>query len=147
MIEYRKGNLLDVKEGIIAHGCNARGVMGSGVALAVKEKYPEAYRVYRQYCEDEPNILGHYMFVAVSPTLAIANLITQSSFGRDPNVRYVSYDAVDDAFKDLSQIAKNSNLTIHIPKIGAGLGNGDWNVISAIIESRCKDRKVICWEL
>ena len=32
MIEYRKGNLLDVTSGLIAHGVNCQGVMGSGVA-------------------------------------------------------------------------------------------------------------------
>jgi len=36
MIKVNKGNLLDVTSGIIVHGCNAKSVMGSGVALAVK---------------------------------------------------------------------------------------------------------------
>lgn len=40
MIEYRKGNLLDITSGVIVHGCNMRGVMGSGVALAIRNKYP-----------------------------------------------------------------------------------------------------------
>ena len=36
MIQYKKGDLLSVTKGIIAHGCNAQGVMGSGVALQIK---------------------------------------------------------------------------------------------------------------
>lgn len=30
MIKEHKGDLLSVTEGIIVHGCNAQGVMGSG---------------------------------------------------------------------------------------------------------------------
>ena len=30
---YNKGNLLDVAEGIILHGCNAQGVMGSYLCI------------------------------------------------------------------------------------------------------------------
>lgn len=34
MIQYKTGNLLDTPDSYIVHGCNAQGVMGSGVAKA-----------------------------------------------------------------------------------------------------------------
>ena len=33
------GNILDAK-GIIMHGCNAQGVMGSGLAKDIRERWP-----------------------------------------------------------------------------------------------------------
>ena len=45
-IEYRKGDLLKTEIPYIAHGCNAQGVMGSGVAKVIREKWPLAFQVY-----------------------------------------------------------------------------------------------------
>jgi hypothetical protein len=45
-IIYKQGDLLDCIEKVIVHGCNAQGVMGSGVALAIRKKYPDAARAY-----------------------------------------------------------------------------------------------------
>lgn len=35
----------------IAHQVNCRGKMGSGVALAIKQKYPEVYQKYSEACK------------------------------------------------------------------------------------------------
>ena len=54
MIKYEKGDLLtNVKDPnvFIAHGCNCRGVMGSGFALQVKMMYPKVYETYRKEYE------------------------------------------------------------------------------------------------
>jgi len=45
-IKIKKGNLLsafDDKIDAICHQCNSMSVMGKGVALAIKEKFPLAY--------------------------------------------------------------------------------------------------------
>ncbi len=46
MIKIIDGNLFDTKAKIIAHQVNCRGVMGSGVALQIKERYPYVYEMY-----------------------------------------------------------------------------------------------------
>jgi O-acetyl-ADP-ribose deacetylase (regulator of RNase III) len=46
-MKFLSGNLLDVNDGIIVHGCNCQGVWGSGVAKQMKEKYPEAFTKYQ----------------------------------------------------------------------------------------------------
>lgn len=155
MIEYLQGNLLDVTEGIIVHGCNAQGVMGSGVAKAVKEKYPGAFDQYvddldkwmDKFQSSGYNLLGLISCYHVNDTLRIASAITQLNYGRHPNKRYVSYDAIDDAFKSIGNFARKDGWNIHLPRIGAGLGNGDWDVISEIINCRTVGVNVTCWEL
>lgn len=162
MITYKKGDLLSVTEGIIAHGCNAQGVMGSGVAALVKAKYPAAFEQYvadlEMLTKDEAYMgmspLGYVSFWSPSDlnvsltadSLLIANCITQNLFGRDGS-KFVSYDAIHTCFVALERIAKMTGMTINIPRIGAGLGGGDWTVIEAIINSVCKESKVICWDL
>ena len=146
-LEYRKGDLFSVTEGIIAHGCNAQGVMGSGVARIVRDNYPAAYKFYLHIHSIQGLELGEVLDVQVSQDLYIANMITQEFYGRTK--REVSYDTIDECFANL--MTRNMRgLTINIPKIGAGLGGGDWNVIEAIIKSnldKYKGQKVVVWEL
>lgn len=75
------------------------------------------------------------------------NAITQYKYGRAVR-RYVSYDAVDDCMHEL---AVTNGITplgpIAMPKLGAGLGGGDWTVISAIIEHRLRDMEVTVYTL
>lgn len=130
------GDLLHVKRGILVHGCNAQGMMGSGVAKAVRDTYPEAYAAYRRAYAEGRLTLGTVIWARIpqKEPLAIANAITQEFYGRDPSRRYVDYDAVRQAFTRIGEVARTHHLPVHYPKIGAGLGNGDWSVISQIID-------------
>jgi O-acetyl-ADP-ribose deacetylase (regulator of RNase III) len=137
MIE-KTGDLLDVRRGIIVQGCNAQGVMGSGVAKAIRDKYPFVYDLYRGAYEKKGLQLGQVVWATVSkeePMLTIANAITQEFYGRDPNRVYVSYEGLRIAFERVAEIARKHDLPVHYPRIGAGLAQGDWNRITAIIDT------------
>jgi O-acetyl-ADP-ribose deacetylase (regulator of RNase III) len=148
-IEY--GNVLDIDEGVIIHGCNAMGVMGSGIALEIKNRFPTVYEAYMRTYAAQGNMfyMGQLIPVEVAPGKWIINAITQKTAGRDPDIRYVSYDAVATAFKSTRQFIEQALPTydvlgttpkkLYFPLIGAGLGNGNWDVIAAIIESEIPD--------
>ena len=126
---------------VIVHGCNAQGVMGSGFAKQVAQLYPACVETYRQqlhYLKQAfpSNVLGQCIQYWVTPDLVIVNAITQQDFGRDAGRRYVSYKAVAAAFDQLRDMPGLQHGTIHYPQIGAGLGGGDWAVISEIISNR-----------
>ena len=134
-IVTKVGNLLHVKSGHIVHGCNAQGVMGSGVALAVKNTYPEAYKDYLRIHEDHGLVLGVAYSVAVSPTLVIWNAVTQNLYGK--GTRMVSYDAVQTCFEQINETLRMAcikDCELHIPLIGAARGGGNWEIIREIIE-------------
>lgn len=48
MIEYIKGNILNVTEGIIVQQVNCMGVMGAGLAKQIKDKWPNIYNDYKE---------------------------------------------------------------------------------------------------
>lgn len=142
MITKIVGNLLDITSGVIVHGCNAHGVMGSGFAKQVKTQFPKAFAAYRHDFE-KPIVagwvdrLGTYTWAQVSQDKYIINAITQRDYGRDPNVVYVDYDALERAFIGLATGVlkdKVKQLGVHFPLIGCGLANGDWSVVSQIID-------------
>jgi len=132
-----KGDLFKSKAGIIAHGCNCQGAMGSGIASQVRKKYPH---VYNRYIHDAVNgdglELGTVQFVATDDTRTqfIANCMTQENYGIIK--RQVNYEAVYTCFEELRDFAdKNDIDDVALPQIGAGLGGGDWHIILAILES------------
>ena len=46
-IIYKNGNLLDAQTAVIAHQVNCQGVMGSGVAKQIRDKWTNVYTAYR----------------------------------------------------------------------------------------------------
>jgi len=147
-IEYRTGDLLDAAEPAIVHGCNAQGVMGSGVALAIRKRYPAAFTAYRdEYEKSQSLALGQTIWVDCARHVVI-NAITQDRYGRDGQ-RYADYDAIETAMRRINHVCGlTQNYTgqrstppktidaVAMPLIGAGLAGGSWAQISEIIE-RC----------
>jgi O-acetyl-ADP-ribose deacetylase (regulator of RNase III) len=135
MKQIKFGDMLTTESGIIMHGCNAQGVMGSGIALAIKTKYPAAFSDYKVFCNSTPmdQRLGKTAFSIIKSNIVVANSITQLHFGRDDK-KYVSYKAIQECFTAVAEFAALHKLTINYPLIGAGLGGGDWAIISEIID-------------
>jgi O-acetyl-ADP-ribose deacetylase (regulator of RNase III) len=130
-IKYVNADILSVTNGILAHGCNSRGIMGAGVAKAIKDRYPEVYRNYFDIHRTSGLRLGDALPVKVNDNLTVWNLITQSDFG-GLGTRWVNYSAlVMSVLCMLNDVPKNA--VICIPKIGAGLGGGDWDYITELL--------------
>lgn len=138
-IIYKTGNLITADEGIIAHGCNAQGKMNSGVAKAIRENYPSAYDNYMWEHETKGLVLGKYIPIRDicredKKSRIVLNCITQNNYGYDEK-RYFSYDALAKVIETISNAGLDEGIPIAFPKIGAGLGGGDWYIIEKIIET------------
>lgn len=137
-IQYVNGDLFATDIEHILHGCNAQGVMGSGVAKIIKEQYFDAFAFYAEQYDEHGLKLGDVQFVPANGKV-IVNAITQEFYGRDGK-RYVSYDAVAAAMNTVNRVLKLSGIDrVAMPKIGAGYGGGDWDAIAAIIEQEMVD--------
>lgn len=156
-IKYIKGSLLDTDAKIIVHGCNCQGVMGSGVAKQIKEKYPQAYNAYKNYEESVGLKLGYVIPAFCTGGRWVLNCLTQEYYGRNVNKVYVDYNAISRCFREVASLCNyfigfnksyKYNL-IAMPKIGCGLANGDWNIVSKIIEEELCDKgfEVLVYEL
>lgn len=141
--KYINGDLLDAKANYIAHGVNCQGVMGSGVAKVIKEKFPEVYREYSAILNAFPKsiLLGYCQIVPIENYnyKGVLNLFTQFNYGYDKK-RYVNYKAIVDSFTLLNN--RCNGKLIAIPKIGAGLGGGDWNIIKELIDDSTPNTEI-----
>lgn len=136
---YKNQNIITADEPLIIHGCNAQGVMGAGVALAIKNRFPEAYRSYRNaYLANDGLVLGSVIIVPCEDKLGlkyIGNCITQEFYGKDKK-QYCDYDAITDCLISIKNFCEELDLnTFAMPKIGCGLGGGDWRTVSIIINT------------
>lgn len=127
-IKYVKQNITSVKRGVIAHGCNYVGVMGAGVAAALKNEHPECFTEYAVWLRDHfPNrkdALGKTQFVKINEELYVANCITQGLMGYDGQM--ATPEAIKSSLYEAFHHAAVEGLPIYLPKIGAGLGGLDW---------------------
>ncbi len=164
-IQHNKiGNIVDsVKSGVIIQQVNAQGVMGSGVAKAIRDKWPKVWDEYSKIVR--PNTIdmgagymGMMIPVEVEPDLIICNVVGQQFYGRDSTKRYTSYDALDAGLakvqrycKDRFSVAQDlkwaAQPEIHFPLFGCGLGGGDWRVVSSILDSRLDGFSTFLWLL
>ena len=140
-------NILDIKEGYILHGCNAQRVMGSGVALALRNKYPIIFDKYCQLCDESPvdfARLGRFNFVKVANNLTVVNIISQLYYGSDGK-RYSDYAAINQAFSDIRRdIHFMKNNQVYLPyKIFSDRGGADWNIVSKMIDYYLPDA-IVC---
>jgi O-acetyl-ADP-ribose deacetylase (regulator of RNase III) len=139
MIQYVKGDLLGATQKVIAHGCNAQGVMGSGVAKSIREKWPNVYEVYNLKHRVFGLQLGDIIPVATLDGKTVVNCITQEFYGRDGK-RYVDYDAIRTCMEKINNRAESWEVAeVAIPMLGAGLGGGEWDIIEDIIEKSAKN--------
>jgi O-acetyl-ADP-ribose deacetylase (regulator of RNase III) len=149
-----KGDLIQLAKqeefNLIIHGCNCQGVMGSGIARQIRTNFPFAYAAFKEDPRKPEDKLGTILvtedlqkkldpFKFGEDHLLVINAYTQLTFGRSGQ-QYVSYDAIRTTMKYVKRLAVTSAAQgnvlrkIAYPKIGAGLGGGDWDVISKIID-------------
>jgi len=155
-MKFIKGNLLDLAEqgkfDLIVHGANCQNTFGAGIALQIKNRYPEAYLADQMTQAGDEDKLGKFTQAYISGfrpqkerpfnsldmayNFTIINAYTQYGF-LPRNVVHVDYDAVENVFKQIKLLyAMNPQAPcrIGIPMIGAGLAGGDWKVIEEIID-------------
>ena len=139
MITQVKGDLLTMfKDGwfdAIVHQVNTKGIMGGGLALQIKEQFPIAFEDYKMGCDEFPDLLASF---ARSKTEhgVIFHLFGQSDIGT--HRRMTNYAALSKALIGaIENLADeiDGTLRVGIPyQIGCGLGGGEWDIVSQLIE-------------
>lgn len=130
-LKYIKRDLFLAKNPIICHGCNIAGGFGSGIAGLIASKFPEVKRAYKNKFYREGFKLGDIQIVPLwepkGDTKIIVNLMTQAKYG-GKSIQ-VNYEACFEAFVKLFAYAAGHLNSIAMPKIGTGLGNGQWQLV------------------
>jgi O-acetyl-ADP-ribose deacetylase (regulator of RNase III) len=129
---------LDGKFDVIVHGCNCQCQMGKGIALSIKQRFPEAYAADCSTLKGGPAKLGMLSIAEIKRegrTFHVVNGYTQFHW-RGKGVK-ADYEAIRKVMRSVK--ARFAGKRIGYPKIGAGLAGGDWETIVPIIEGELAD--------
>lgn len=138
-ITLTHGNLL--KQGdvdAIVNTVNCVGVMGKGIALQFRNKWPENFRAYAAACKAKQVRPGR-MFVFDSGALVKPNFIinfpTKDHWRGKSRIEFIRDGLVD----LVAQIRRLGIRSIAIPPLGCGNGGLGWTEVRPLIESAFAD--------
>jgi len=127
----RKGDLFGTDAPALGHGVNCQGVMGSGIAVPFKERYPKNYNLYHAACSNKLLQPGEALVTQADGGPAIANIASQAQPGADAR-----YDWAFSGFLDASLQLRALGLNrIAIPLIGCGIGGLEWPGVEYLLKA------------
>ena len=138
MIRFTQGNLLEADVEALVNTVNTVGIMGKGIALMFKEKFPENFRVYAAACESNDVEIGR-MFVTERGALTgprwIINFPTKKHWRTRTRLEWV-----EAGLADLRHVIERLGIrSIAVPPLGCGQGGLDWSAVRPLIEHALAD--------
>ena len=129
MIEYRKNeSIFDSGAQALVNPVNTAGVMGKGLALEFKRRYPDNFLAYTDICKQ--NMLrGGEVFVFGRKPL-VFNAATKRHWRNPSDLRDIKLCL----FNIRSEIYERDIQSIAIPALGCGLGGLIWSDVRSMLE-------------
>lgn len=129
MIKYIKGDIFNSPSKIIVNTVNTVGVMGKGVALEFKKRYPNMFDNYKELCDRHLLDIGTLYLWREAEKWVL--LFPTKKHWRNPSkIEYIE--------KGLQKFVDNwdklGTHTIAFPRLGCGNGGLDWNEVKPLME-------------
>lgn len=134
MIKYKSGDMFDDNVEAIVNTVNCVGVMGRGIALQFKKRFPDNFKTYEVACKRNEIVPGK-MFVYETGSMMNPKYIV--NFPTKRHWRGASrMEDIESGLADLVKVIKAGKITsIAIPPLGCGLGGLDWDVVKDRMEA------------
>lgn len=142
MVKFKKtGSLFTEPVTMRVNTVNCNGIMGKGVALAFKQRYPEMFKEYQVQCRAKLFSPGHVHLHKVSEEEYIINLATKGNWW-EPS----QYEWIGEGLTDIRRILEGWNenrldldTSIAMPALGCGNGGLEWPVVKEMISECLED--------
>jgi O-acetyl-ADP-ribose deacetylase (regulator of RNase III) len=132
MIKFVGGDFFDYDADIRINTVNCVGVMGAGVALLFKNRFPDMYNDYSRACENNEVAPGKphiWQDNDMFKKLTIINFPTKIDW-KNPS----EYEYIEKGLVWLKQfLSEKENLTVTLPALGCGHGGLDWTRVKDMI--------------
>lgn len=125
MVKVLNGDLFESNAQTLVNTVNCVGVMGKGVALEFKKRFPEMFDDYEKRCQLHEVKLGRpYLYKRLVPPW-ILNFPTKEHWRS-----VASLEAIVEGLKYLLQYHKEWRMTsMAVPPLGCGQGHLEWRVV------------------
>jgi O-acetyl-ADP-ribose deacetylase (regulator of RNase III) len=121
MLTYIVGNLLDSETQVLVNAVNTVGVMGKGIALEFKQRYPDMFEQYQQLCKTGQFSVGQ-LWLYKSPAKWILNFPTKQHWKDKSRLEYIEVGLQ----KFVETYREQGIESIAFPQLGCGYGGLDW---------------------
>lgn len=132
MITYHKGNIFDADVEAFVNTVNTVGVMGKGVALECKTRYPQVFEIYKTECNNKRFNIGDILTIRAyknSNPILIVNFPTKQHWKNPSKLEWIKMGLPQ--LKDT--IERHAISSIAIPPLGCGNGGLDWTLVKPLI--------------
>lgn len=134
MIKYTKGNMLNSSAQALVNTVNTVGVMGKGIALQFKNRFPKNFKEYKEACQNGSFNIGQLLIVQEGDLMSqklIINFPTKKHWKGNSKYEYIEF-----GLKALREAIKNYKIkSLALPPLGCGNGGLEWNKIKLLIEN------------
>lgn len=133
MLTYLKGDMFNSPAQVLVNTVNVVGVMGKGVALEFKNRYPDMFKEYLRICEDKSLDVGKLFLWKKSDKWVL--LFPTKKHWRNPSkLEYIKLGL--EKFK--ANCGKLGIESIAFPRLGCGNGGLNWDDVRPLMESYLK---------
>jgi O-acetyl-ADP-ribose deacetylase (regulator of RNase III) len=140
-ITYTKGDMFKADADAIVNTVNCVGVMGKGVALIFKNKWPKNFKAYKAEC-DAKRLRPGKMFIYENGDMLnnerprfLINFPTKDHWRGKSKMSFIE-DGLDDF---VLQVQKLDIRTVALPPLGCGNGGLPWKDVKTVIERKLAD--------
>ncbi len=133
MITYLKGDIFNSPAKVLVNAVNTVGVMGKGVALEFKKRYPEMFSKYQKMCANHSFSTGK-LYLWKGQDKWVLLFPTKQHWRNPSKIEYI--EAGLQKFVDHWQ--RLGIDSIAFPRLGCGNGNLDWDVVRPVMEKYLK---------
>lgn len=130
-IRFVEGDLFSTSDPAIAHGVNMRGVMGSGIAVPFRAKFPGMYGAYKTLCEHDAVSDMWVMPWRVSEGKYVMNIFSQQEPGPCARLDWIERGIIASS----NFLIDRGIRRMSIPWIGAGVGGLDNALVETSLRS------------
>ncbi len=119
---------------IIAQVVNSSGALGLGFGKSLSKNFPIVKEELQKWHKEKSEfILGNSRLIKVSEEMYIFQMLAQKGLFAKAGEIPLKYSSLKKCLSELATQAQDLDASIHMPMIGAGQAQGDWNVIQGMI--------------
>lgn len=138
MLHYRDTTVFNIGAQTIVNTVNCIGVMGAGLALECKLRFPEMYEDYVKRCQGkEVKVDRPYLYRGYQNIL-ILNFATKNHWKYPSKIEWIEQGLA--YFVD--NYEREGIISIAFPKLGCDKGGLDWNEVKDLMEKYLKDLSI-----
>lgn len=129
MLFYVRSSLFDSPAQTLVNTVNIVGVMGKGVALEFKKRFPEMFRAYKSLCNSGSLDIGK-LHLWRSTNRYVLNFPTKTTWKKPSKIDYIEagLSVFVDSYKEMGISS------ISFPPLGCGNGNLNWSDVRPVME-------------